>query len=127
MMDIHSELIAAESDKQVRFDVTANNSHFNSVFSIIGKIAHAEKLFVPPGRSHCQNERHSGAIARHSCHLCPAWIGVCPFCHTNRASRVAVAGILPKLHAMICGRKWPDYPESTNKMPHGFAGQTFPI
>ncbi len=44
MMDIFSEQMATESDKQVRLDVTADNSHFNSVFSIIRKIAHAGKI-----------------------------------------------------------------------------------
>jgi nitrogen regulatory protein PII len=44
MMDIFSEQMATESDKQVRLDVTADNSHFNSVFSIIRKIAHTGKI-----------------------------------------------------------------------------------
>jgi hypothetical protein len=46
MMDICSEQLAAESDKQVRFDVTADKSHFNSVFSIIRKIAHTGKIIL---------------------------------------------------------------------------------
>lgn len=46
MMDICSEQMVAESDKQVRLDVTADKSHFNSVFSIIRKIAHAGKIVL---------------------------------------------------------------------------------
>ena len=48
MMDMYSERVAAESDKQVRLDVTADKSHFNSVFSIIRKIAHAGKIILVP-------------------------------------------------------------------------------
>ncbi len=48
MMDIYSEQAVAQSDKQVRFDVTADNSHFNSVFSIIRKIAHAGRIILAP-------------------------------------------------------------------------------
>jgi len=44
LMDIYSERMAAESDKQVRLDVTADYSHFNSVFSIIRRIAHTGKI-----------------------------------------------------------------------------------
>lgn len=44
MFDICSEQIAAELDKQVRLDVTADNSHFSSVFSIIRKIAHVGRI-----------------------------------------------------------------------------------
>ncbi len=46
MMDICSESVAAESGKQVRLDVTADNSHFNSVFSIIRRVAQAGKIIL---------------------------------------------------------------------------------
>jgi len=46
LMDICSEQLAAESVRQVRFDVTADNSHFNRVFSIIRKIAHTGKIIL---------------------------------------------------------------------------------
>lgn len=48
MMDLFSERMASESEKQVRLDVTADNSHFNSVFSIIRKIARAGKIILAP-------------------------------------------------------------------------------
>ena len=50
MMDMYSERGVPESDKQVRLDVSADNSHFNSVFSIIRKIAHAGKIILAPRR-----------------------------------------------------------------------------
>ena len=58
MMDICSEQIAAQANKQVRLDVTADNSHFNSVFSIIRKIAHAGKIILAP--------RHDNRVEAHS-------------------------------------------------------------
>ena len=46
MMDLHSEKMAADSDKQVRFDVTADNSHSSGIVSIIRRIAQAGRIIL---------------------------------------------------------------------------------
>ena len=48
MMDICSERRASEPDKQVRLDVTTDNGHFNSVLSIIRKIARVGGMAIRP-------------------------------------------------------------------------------
>ena len=46
MVDSYSEKIIAASDKQVRFDVTADDSIAGSVVAVIRRIAHAGKIIL---------------------------------------------------------------------------------
>jgi L-lactate utilization protein LutC len=46
MVDIYSEKVAAESDKHVRLDVTADDSHYGSIVSAIQRIAHAGRIVL---------------------------------------------------------------------------------
>jgi hypothetical protein len=46
MMDIHSEMIAAESGKHVRFDVTTDDNRSGSIVSTIRRIAHAGRIIL---------------------------------------------------------------------------------
>jgi nitrogen regulatory protein PII len=47
MLDIYSEkLIAAEAGKQVRLEVTADNSRSGSIVSAIRRIVHAGKIIL---------------------------------------------------------------------------------
>lgn len=46
MLDIYSEQMAAEAGKQVRLDVTADNSRSGSIVSAIRRIAHAGRIIL---------------------------------------------------------------------------------
>ena len=46
LMDLCSERVAAASIKQVRLEVTSDNSHSSSIVSIIRKIAHAGRIIL---------------------------------------------------------------------------------
>lgn len=46
MLDMYSEQRAAETGKQVRLDVTADNSRCGSIVSAIRRIVHAGKIIL---------------------------------------------------------------------------------
>ena len=46
MMDLYSEKITTNTDKQVRIDVTTDNRHSGSIVSVIRRIAHAGKIIL---------------------------------------------------------------------------------
>jgi L-lactate utilization protein LutC len=46
MVDIYSDQIAAESDKHVRLDVTADNRRSGSIVSAISRITHAGRIIL---------------------------------------------------------------------------------
>lgn len=56
MVDIYSEKIVAESCRQVRLDVTADDSMVGSITAVIRRIAHAGRI-VLASRLERQNKR----------------------------------------------------------------------